>query len=279
MKRKPTLAVTRNDTLKTTPGAVRAISAAAKKLGIALVGEKEAARADAILVLGGDGSMLRAVRAHAALRKPFLGVNIGSIGYLAATPLEGAEEALRAWRDGETTVDERSMLRAQIRRGGNGRAGAPALALNDLVALREGTGRVACLSLSIDGCDVAQLRCDGLLLATPTGSTAYSLSAGGPILLPRTEAFVVNVICPHTLSSRPLVVPAGSVVTASVVSAEGPLAFCADGAVHGRLRRGDSFTATTAALSVSLLSLPQADPFEPMRCKLGLNYSTVQKRP
>lgn len=278
MKGKPSLALVRNDTLKATPGAVKAIIAAAKRLGIAILDEKDAARADALVALGGDGSMLSAVRAYASLDKPFLGVNIGSLGYLAATPLEGAEEAMRAWRDGETTLDERSMLRAQVRRGGNGRAGRPALALNDLVASREGTGRVVALDLSIDGCDIAQFRCDGLILSTPTGSTAYSLSAGGPILSPRAEAFVVNVICPHTLSSRPLVVPADSVVSVRVAAAEGPVAFCADGTVCGRMRKGDVFVATTAAAKVSLVALPDADPFEPLRCKLGLNYSTVRKR-
>lgn len=277
-RRRPSVALVRNDTLRATPGAVRAIASAARRLGIALLEEKDSARADLLLSLGGDGSMLRAVRAHAGLGKPFLGVNIGSLGYLTATPLAGAEEALRAWRDGETETEERSMLRAQVRRGGNGRAGAPALALNDLVASREGTGRVVGLGLSVDGCDVAEFLCDGLILATPTGSTAYSLSAGGPILSPRAEAFAVNVICPHALSSRPLVLPAGSIATVRVVRAEGPVAFCADGLVCGRLRKGDAFTATTAALKVGLVVLPGADPFEPLRQKLGWSGTVLPSR-
>ena len=275
-RKRPALALVRNDTLRATPGAVRALSAVAKRLGIALLEERDARKADALLALGGDGSMLGAVRAHAPLGKPFLGINIGTLGYLSAAPLAGAEEALRAWRDGETRIEERSMLRAQVRRGGNGPAGRPAIALNDIVATRQGTGRVACIALEVDGEHVAEFPCDGLILATPTGSTAYSLSAGGPLLSPQTDAFVANVICPHTLTSRPLVLPGDSIATVRVVRAGGPVAFCADGIVCGRMREGDSFTATTAALRVSLVSMPGADPFGALRSKLGWDYSSAR---
>jgi NAD+ kinase len=275
-RKRPALALVRNDTLRATPGAVKKLVSVAKRLGIELLEERDAKKADALLALGGDGSMLSAVRAHAQLGKPFLGVNIGTLGYLSAAPLSGAEEALRAWRDGETRIEERSMLRAQVRRGGNGPAGKPALALNDLVATRQGTGRVACIALEVDGEHVAEFPCDGLILATPTGSTAYSLSAGGPLLSPRADAFVANVICPHTLTSRPLVLPGDSIATVRVVRAGGPVAFCADGIVCGRMREGDSFTATTAAMRVSLVSMPGADPFEPLRGKRGWNYSSAR---
>lgn len=275
-RRAPAVALALNDTLRATPAAAKKIAAVAGRLGIAVLEEKDAAKADAVVALGGDGSMLRAVRAHAALGKPFIGINIGTLGYLAAAPLDGASEVLRAWRDGETSVEERSMLRAQVRRGGNGRAGRPALALNDLVATREGTGRVACIALEVDGEYVAEFPCDGLILSTPTGSTAYSLSAGGPLISPRADAFLANVICPHTLTSRPLVLPGDSIATVRVVRAGGPVAFCADGIVCGHLREGDSFTATTAALKVSLVAMPGADPFEALRTKLGWNFSSAR---
>ena len=262
-----------NETLPRTCEALARVRAAAAALGIGLVPEAAARRADLFLVLGGDGSVLHAVRAHAALGIPFLGVNIGSLGYLTATPLEGLEEALRAARDGECAAEERAMLRAQIRRGGNGRAGAAHLALNDLVAMRGESGRVAALDLEVDGRDVTTFLCDGLILATPTGSTAYSLSAGGPILSPATPAFLVGVVCPHTLTSRPLVLPAESVVTVRVSRTESPVGFSADGVLRGRLRPGDTFTATTAAQKVRLLTLPDADPFEPLRRKLGWSGS------
>ena len=258
-----------NETLPAARGALARVRKAAKSLGLALVEPARARSADFFLVLGGDGSMLRAVRERAGLGVPFLGVNAGSLGYLTATPLEGLEEALRAARDGECAVEERSLLRAQVRRGGNGRAGAAQLALNDLVAMRGETGRVAALELSVDGRDVTTFLCDGLILATPTGSTAYSLSAGGPILSPATPAFVATVVCPHTLAARPLVLPAESVVTVRVARSEAPVALSADGVLCARLRPGDTFTATTAALKVRLLVLPDADPFAPLRTKLG----------
>ena len=277
MNAKPVLALVTNETLPAAAAGVRAARAAARRLGIALAPEAEARRADALLVLGGDGSMLRAVRRHAALGKPFLDLNAGSLGYLSSAPLDGAEELLRAWRDGECETVVRSMLRAQIRRGGNGPAGAAHLALNDLVAMRSGTGRVVALDLSVDGNDVTTFLCDGLILATPTGSTAYSLSAGGPVLLPATPAFVVSVACPHSLTSRPLVLPAESVVTVRVSRAEAPVGFSVDGALRARLRPGDAFTATTAARTVSILSLPGADPFRPLREKLGWSGTVLPR--
>ena len=267
--------VLRNETLPATRDALARVREAAKALGLSLVPESAARRADLFLVLGGDGSVLHAVRERAELGIPFLGVNIGSLGYLTATPLDGLEEALRAARDGECAVEERAMLRAQIRRGGNGRAGAAHLALNDLVAMRSETGRVVGLDLIVDGSELTTFLCDGLIPATPTGSTAYSLSAGGPILSPATPAFVVNVICPHALASRPLVLPAESIVTVRVARAEAPVGFSADGVLRGRLRPGDTFTATTAACRVRLLSLPDADPFEPLRHKLGWRGSVL----
>ena len=274
MNAKPVLALVANETLPGAAAAARAVRAAARRLGIALAPEAEARHADALLVLGGDGSVLRAAHRHAALGKPFLVLNAGSLGYLSSAPVSGAEELLGAWRRGECQASTRSMLRSQIRRGGNGPAGAAHLALNDLVAMRSDTGRVVALDLSVDGNDVTRFLCDGLILATPTGSTAYSLSAGGPILSPATPAFVVSVVCPHSLTSRPLVLPAESVVTVRVARAEARVGFSVDGALRARLRPGDSFTATTAALSVSILFPPDADPFRPLREKLGWSGTT-----
>ena len=275
-KDRPALALLPNDTLPAAAAAVRAVRAAARRLGVALLDAADARRADALLVLGGDGSMLRAARKYAALGKPFLSLNAGSLGYLTSAPLAGAEELLRAWRDGECAAERRSMLRAQIRRGGNGPAGPAHHALNDLVAMRSDTGRVVALDLSVDGDDVTSFRCDGLILATPTGSTAYSLSAGGPVLSPATPAFVVSVVCPHSLAARPLVLPAESVVTVRVAHAEAPVGFSVDGALRARLRPGDTFTATTAALAVTLLRLPGADPFRPLREKLGWSGTVLR---
>ena len=270
------IALLLNETIAATREAVREVRAAARRLGIAVLPEARAAEADVLLVLGGDGSMLRAVRTHGGDGVPFLGVNIGSLGYLTSTPLAGAEEALRALRDGETGLEERSMLRAQVRRGGNGRALAAWYAFNELVAMRSQTVRVVGIDLEVDGEDAASFLCDGLILATPSGSTAYSLSAGGPILLPQTPAFVVSVVCPHTLTSRPLVVPAESVVTVRVSRAQAPLSWAVDGQVAARLHTGDTFTATTAARKIRLVTLPGHNPFAPLRHKLGWSAAPLR---
>lgn len=204
-----------------------------------------------------------------------MAVNIGSLGYLTGTGLDGLEDYLSAYLNGETILDERSLLRAQIRRGGTGRALTADWALNDLVVARNDTGRVAGIDLIVDGEDVTSFLCDGLLLATPTGSTAYSLSAGGPLLSPAMNAFIVNVICPHTLTSRPLVLPGESIVTLRVSRAYAPLRYSVDGRVRGELRLGDTVTATTGCRKVKLVTLPEHSPFRIMREKLRWNGTVL----
>lgn len=264
-----------NETLRNTDRAVQAVRDAALRLGMKILSVRSAARADALLVLGGDGSVLEAVRAYGALEIPFLACNTGSLGYLTATGPDGVEELLRAFRDGEAVLEARSMLRAQIRRGGNGRALTADWALNDLVLARNDTGRIAGIDLIVDGEEVTTFLCDGLLLATPTGSTAYSLSAGGPLLTPHIHAFIVNVICPHTLTSRPLVLPGETVVTLRVSRAYAPLRYSVDGRVRGELRQGDTVTATTGCRKVQLITFPDRSAFRVMRDKLGWNGTVL----
>lgn len=271
------LPVVANETLPAAREAERVVRAAARALGISLLSAGRCASdvpagAEALLVLGGDGSVLRAVRTHGALGLPMLCVNAGTLGYLSSAPLSGAEALLRAWRDGDCREDARSTLRASVIRGGAAgprASGREIFALNDLALLRGRTGRVAELSLSVDGTALASFRGDGLVLATATGSTAYSLSAGGPILSPSAEAFVVTPVCPHALSSRPLVLAASSVAEVTASRAEAPVQLSADGELRATLRAGDSVRATVSDRRIRLLRLPGADPFEPLRVKLG----------
>ena len=269
------IALIQNQLLCQCREAVETVRDVASRLGIGILSERSASRADALMVLGGDGSVLEAARAYGALEKPFMAVNIGSLGYLTGTGLDGLEAYLTAYLNGETILDERSVLRAQIRRGGTGRALTADWALNDLVVARNDTGRVAGIDLIVDGEDVTSFLCDGLLLATPTGSTAYSLSAGGPLLAPSINAFIVNVICPHTLTSRPLVLPGESIVTLRVSRAYAPLRYSVDGRVRGVLRLGDTLTATTGCRKVKLVTLPEHSPFRIMREKLGWNGTVL----
>ncbi len=269
------LCVIHNSTI----GGNAAFAAKAKKIaadaGFEVIPASRAKGADLIPVLGGDGTVLHAVRDYGALGTPFLGVNTGTLGYLTGTSPDDLAAALEEFSLGKCVIESRALLSSSIKRGGSRRASAPRLALNDVVAMRSDTGRIAALELSVDGRGVTTFLCDGLIIASPTGSTAYSLSAGGPIVVPAADCLVVNVICPHTLSSRPLVVPGGSKVTVRVARAEAPLSWSVDGVVTARLEPGDSFSVTTSDKTVKLVSRPGYDPFAPLRSKLGWNGSTV----
>jgi NAD+ kinase len=198
----------------------------APKLGVELVYEPQLAdlidgaagtslsdaELDIILSLGGDGTLLRAARIGCQRGIPILGINLGRLGFLAGAGPEHAEDALRRLVKGQYTIERRLALAARI-----GDDGPQALAINDVVIHKGGVARVIRLSVSVDGEQVGTYSADGIVVATPTGSTAYSLSAGGPIVVPAVDAFVITAICPHTLAVRPLVVPAIATVSIRVL--------------------------------------------------------------
>jgi NAD+ kinase len=165
----------------------------------------ECVRADLLLVLGGDGTLLSAARQAAALGTPLLGVDLGSFGFLAAEDPDLLLGHLDDLLAGQYETETRMMLEAVVEGEGETQH---LLALNDVVFSRVEVGRLVRLHTELDGIHLANYPADGLIVATPTGSTAYNLSAGGPLLDPRMEAIVLTPICPHTLYSRPLVVPA-----------------------------------------------------------------------
>ena len=163
------------------------------------------AECDLALVVGGDGSMLGFGRQLAPYGVPLIGINQGRLGFITDIPLDKIEATLRPMLQGEYTEDRRSLLQAKVIR--DDRCVFDALALNDVVVNRGGTSGMVELRVEVDGRFVANQRADGLIIATATGSTGYSMAAGGPILHPGVEAIVVNPICAMSLSSRPLVVP------------------------------------------------------------------------
>lgn len=242
----------------------RRLSALAATLGLGEVAGPEEGP-DAVVVLGGDGTMLSAV--HRFPGVPLLGLNLGSLGYLAGVEAPHFENALLALASGDYEVSRRTTLRV-----------GDAVALNDVVVSRGVSGHAAQLELSVDGRLATHLSADGLVVATPTGSTAYSLAAGGPILLPDSESFVVTPICPHALSSRPLVIPdtARISVRARLRAHDERLTVFADGARVVELGDGNAVEVVRADVSVPLIQLRGYDPYEVLSRKLGWNGSAIR---
>ena len=225
--------------------------------------------ADAVVVLGGDGTMLDAARRLAAAPLPMMGLNIGSLGYLTCVERSRFGEALAQLRNGVFDISMRATLTAELR--GPGYASPTLLpdSMNDIVVSRGASGTTVELDVAVDGLPVSHFLCDGIIVATATGSTAYSLSAGGPILLPDTEALVVNMICPHTLTSRPLVLRNSVTVAIRVVACKGPLIVSADGRGSHPMIVGDEITVRRGKSEVPVISLRCSNPWEVMRRKLG----------
>ena len=194
---------------------------------------------DLVVVVGGDGSILGVARDVAHIRVPVLGINRGGLGFLADISPEQIADKLSAVLHGRCTVEERFLLEARIhRQGGLANADAPAAALNDVVVHAGSMSRMMDFSLFVDDEFVYEQRSDGLIVSTPTGSTAYALSAGGPIMHPRLDAVVVVPMFPHTLTSRPLVVHGESRIRVRIGNAHTPRVSC-DSQVDQELRPND----------------------------------------
>ncbi|HBH02319.1 MAG TPA: NAD(+) kinase, partial [Candidatus Rokubacteria bacterium] len=208
---------------------------------------------DLIVVLGGDGTLLSMARAVGDQGIPLLGVNLGGLGFLTATTLEEMLPALEAWLAGRMAVDERMMLAARVLR--QGRALGEYAALNDVVITKAAMSRIIDFSVSVDGQFATSYRADGLIISTPTGSTAYSLSAGGPILWPGMDAIVLTPICSHTLTNRPIVVPGAQRVEVTILTDE-EVMVTMDGQVGVNLRARDAVEARRAAARIRLVRFP-----------------------
>jgi NAD+ kinase len=220
---------------------------------------------DALIVLGGDGTLLSMARAVGDLGVPILGVNLGFLGFLTATTLDEMSGALRALVAGELAIDERMMLRARVIRGGQELG--EHLALNDVVITKSAMSRIIDLTVSVDGRHATSYRADGLIISTPTGSTAYNLSAGGPILFPTMDAVVLTPIAPHTLSNRPIVLP-GSQRIDVTLRVDQEVMLTIDGQVGVPLRERDVVQVQQAAARIRLLRFDQKDFFSVLRTKL-----------
>lgn len=228
---------------------------------------------DVLMALGGDGTVLRAVRMLGGSDKPVLGVNLGSLGFLTSVTEGHLDHALDVLRKGRFTTSTRSIAECRLFRGK--RQVASYRGLNDVVVGWGISSRVNTLSVSVDGEPVAVYVCDGLIVSTPTGSTGHSLSAGGPILHPSSPSFVLNIICPHTLSNRPLVVSDKSRIAVHVVKAQKKLLLSVDGQEGCAVQQGDRLEVRRFGKPARFVHLPGYSYFSVLRQKLNWRGSNI----
>jgi len=228
---------------------------------------------DVLLALGGDGTMLRAVRLLDGSDTPVLGVNLGSLGFMTSLTMEELERALDVLHEGNYTRSSRAIASCRLTR--EDKLVGDYRGLNDIVISWGASSRVVTLSLEIDGQEVTSYVCDGLIISTPTGSTGHSLSAGGPILHPETRAFVISVICPHALSHRPLVIPDSCAIAVKVSETVKDLILAVDGQEEETLLEGDKLEVTRSPQSVQFIHLPDYSYYSVLRHKLGWKGSSI----
>jgi NAD+ kinase len=227
-----------------------------------------AARAQLVVVLGGDGTLLAVARAIGRRLVPILGVNLGALGFLAEIDLADLFPTLEAVLSDRFRIEPR--MRFEVSVDHQGTELASYLALNDAVVAKTELSRIIDLETRCDGFEVTTYHADGLIVSTPTGSSAYSLSAGGPLLLPSFEAIVLTPICPHTLTQRPLVPSAGSEITVRVQDARGGVVrLTVDGQVGRELGPGDRVRVRRSEWPAQILVPRDRNRFQVMRTKLS----------
>ncbi len=262
------------------PAAVRQVRQSLLSRGIEVLLEEETARligeagetdfvtgADLVISLGGDGTLLETLHRIGPAAAPIAGVNIGTLGFLTACTDEEIDLLSDHLAGGPMNIVERSMLRVEMRAEGGERH--EFLALNEAALMRGETGRLVSLEARVNGELLNHYRADGLIVATPTGSTAYSMAAGGPLLGPEAGVFVITPICPHSMSNRSLVVEEGSVIELSPSGEnEEPILFSVDGRDILRIARDSVVRVTRHRESLRLLRLPGHSFYETLRKKL-----------
>jgi|HubBroStandDraft_4_1064222.scaffolds.fasta_scaffold27222_2 NAD+ kinase len=221
---------------------------------------------DLLIVLGGDGTLLSAARLAAQRKVPILAVNLGGLGFLTTVSQDELYSILEEIFSGKHRVSERVMLEAEIVRAGG--VARRQIALNDAVLNKGALARIMDLELRVDGEYVTTYKADGLILSTPTGSTAYSLAAGGPIVYPIVEAFVVTPICPHTLTNRPLVIPDSATIEVDFKAGDEAVFLTLDGQIGIELVRGDRIRVHKAAEKLLLVRPAKKTYYQILRNKL-----------
>ena len=227
---------------------------------------------DLLLVFGGDGTILEVARQIAGSRTPLLGINVGSLGFLTAVPSDQLPQALEHVWKGEFRFEARALLEV------GGRCSQRLIdhrALNDIVVSRGSVSRLIELDVRVNGDLLTRYRCDGLIVSSPTGSTAYSLAAGGPVVFPTAAVLALTPICPHTLSNRAMILPGGATINVTVVSPKPATVLSADGQVVSELAPGDCIRIRRSRRTVRLMQLARSSFFETLRRKLHWRGATI----
>lgn len=221
---------------------------------------------DVIIVLGGDGTLLSAARAIGDKEIPIVGINLGSLGFLTEINKDGVKEILDTIINNKARFERRMMLNAVVHRDGKDIEAFSVL--NDVVFNKGALARIIDMQTYVNNSYLTTFRGDGLIVSTPTGSTAYSLSAGGPILYPTLQNILITPICPHTLTNRPIVLPHDVVVTVTLKSESQDVFLTLDGQVGFALKKDDSVNITSARFKTVLITPQNRDFFDILRTKL-----------
>lgn len=218
------------------------------------------------IVLGGDGTLLAAARAFSRSQTPLLSVNLGSLGFLAEVPLTDLYPTLESWRTNGCAIDERTMLHTEVRR--EGLVHHEFEALNDIVINKGTIARMVNILVKKEASTIAQFRADGVIVSTPTGSTAYNLAANGPILAPDVDGMILTAICPHQLTIRPLVLRGDAAITLIVEGVPEQIYLTVDGQEAIELRLGDELHCSRSRHTIRLVRMSGNSFYDVLRAKL-----------
>lgn len=223
------------------------------------------------ICLGGDGTILRLVHKYPEIDAPLLGINLGGLGFMADIPVHDIIPSLEDLLNHNYLIQKRIVMKGHTTRGDH------CFAVNDLVVHRAQNPSLIELAIHLDGLYVNTFSADGIILSTPNGSTAYSLSAGGPILTPELEAFVLTPICPHTISNRPIVLMPKKEIKVTYVSPAAPVEISYDGITSFNLSTHETFTICLSPRQFQLVTLARHDYFSTLREKLGWHGKLIHK--
>lgn len=235
----------------------------AQTIGATPLSQIDPSTIQVIISLGGDGTILSVVHQYPLLNAPILGINTGHLGFMADVPVNDIYPSLQDLLNGTYTVDKRLILE------GEKADGISCFAVNDIVIHRSPNPSMIDIGIHVNGLYLNTFEADGLIIATPNGSTAYSLGAGGPIVSPSLEAVVITPICPHTISNRPIVLTADQEIQIQYLSDYSPVEVRADGLQPFPLATGESFRIRRSSRYFQLVNLPRRDYFSTLRTKLS----------